>query len=60
MKHPIVQATLDLGQSIWLDFISRQLMNSGDLTRLIEEGVRGMTSNPTIFEECHSEERRLR
>jgi transaldolase len=50
MKHPIVQATLDLGQSIWLDFISRHLMDTGELNRVIEDGVRGMTSNPTIFE----------
>jgi len=39
------------GQSIWLDYIRRSLITSGDLGRLIEEdGVRGMTSNPTIFE----------
>ncbi len=38
-----------LGQSIWLDFIQRQLITSGQLGQLIEEGVRGITSNPTIF-----------
>jgi transaldolase/glucose-6-phosphate isomerase len=39
------------GQSIWLDFIRRSLITSGDLNRLIDEdGVRGMTSNPTIFQ----------
>lgn len=39
------------GQSVWLDFIRRSLITSGDLNRLIEEdGVRGMTSNPTIFQ----------
>jgi transaldolase len=54
MKHPIIQATLDLGQSIWLDFISRQLMDSGQLDRLIDDGLRGMTSNPTIFEQSIS------
>jgi len=42
-----------LGQSIWLDYISRDLMTSGDLKRLIEEdGLRGMTSNPSIFEKA--------
>jgi transaldolase len=41
------------GQSVWLDFIRRNLIASGDLNRLIDEdGVRGMTSNPTIFEKA--------
>ncbi|RPH91970.1 transaldolase, partial [candidate division KSB1 bacterium] len=52
MTHPVLKATLDLGQSVWLDFINRQLMDSGRLTMLIEEGLRGMTSNPTIFEQA--------
>jgi len=39
-----------LGQSIWLDYIRRELIVSGDLRRMIEEdGLRGMTSNPSIF-----------
>ncbi|MBF0297830.1 MAG: transaldolase [Oligoflexia bacterium] len=39
------------GQSLWLDYIRRDLITSGKLRRLIEEdGLRGMTSNPTIFE----------
>jgi transaldolase len=42
-----------LGQSIWLDYIRRDLMSSGGLRRLIEEdGLRGMTSNPSIFEKA--------
>ena len=42
-----------LGQSIWLDYIRRDLMSSGGLQRLIEEdGLRGMTSNPSIFEKA--------
>ena len=41
---------LNQGQSVWLDFISRQLIRSGELKRLVEEdGLRGVTSNPTIF-----------
>jgi len=41
------------GQSVWLDFIHRKLINSGDLKRLIEDdGLSGMTSNPTIFEKA--------
>lgn len=43
----------ELGQSIWLDFIDRPIMNSGGLQRLIDEdGVRGITSNPAIFEKA--------
>jgi transaldolase len=42
-----------LGQSIWLDYIRRDLIASGQLRRLIEEdGLRGMTSNPSIFEKA--------
>lgn len=39
-----------LGQALWLDYISRDLLRSGELTRLIEEGITGVTSNPTIFQ----------
>jgi transaldolase len=42
-----------LGQSIWLDYIRRDLIVSGELHRLIEEdGLLGMTSNPAIFEKA--------
>ena len=42
-----------LGQSIWLDYIRRDLIASGGLRRLIEEdGLRGTTSNPSIFEKA--------
>src|SRR5919205_2435117 len=41
----------DLGQSIWLDNITRDLLNSGTLQRYIYElSVTGLTSNPTIFD----------
>jgi transaldolase/glucose-6-phosphate isomerase len=41
------------GQSVWLDFIQRSLMSGGTLDRLIEEdGLRGITSNPSIFEKA--------
>lgn len=43
----------ELGQSIWLDYTRRDLVLSGELRRLIEEdGLRGMTSNPSIFEKA--------
>lgn len=42
-----------LGQSPWYDFITRDLVTSGELARLIaEDGLRGMTTNPTIFEKA--------
>jgi transaldolase/glucose-6-phosphate isomerase len=41
------------GQSVWLDYIRRSLIDSGELRRLIaEDGVRGVTSNPAIFEKA--------
>ena len=40
------------GQSIWIDFISRDALASGELARLVEEGVLGLTSNPAIFEQA--------
>lgn len=43
---------LKMGQSIWLDNISRGLIRSGGLNELIEKGIRGVTSNPTIFEKA--------
>ena len=39
----------DLGQSVWLDFISRDLLQSGGLGARVAQGVVGMTTNPTIF-----------
>jgi transaldolase len=43
----------DHGQSIWLDFFDRELMNSGKLQKLIDEdGLSGITSNPSIFEKA--------
>jgi transaldolase len=44
-----------LGQSVWLDFLSRPLIHSGQLQRRIEEdGLSGLTSNPAIFEKAFS------
>ena len=44
-----------LGQSIWLDSISRDMFESGQLSDLIQKGVSGLTSNPTIFDKAVSE-----
>jgi len=46
-------ALVAAGQSIWLDFISRDLVRGGELRQLIEQdGLRGMTSNPSIFQKA--------
>ena len=50
--NPLVRLG-ELGQSPWYDYITRDLIASGELARLIrEDGLRGMTSNPTIFEKA--------
>lgn len=50
--NPLVELG-NLGQSPWYDFITRDLVTSGELARLIrEDGLRGMTTNPTIFEKA--------
>jgi transaldolase/glucose-6-phosphate isomerase len=47
---------LKYGQSVWFDYIRRDLLTSGELKRLInEDGLRGMTSNPSIFEKAIAE-----
>ncbi len=40
------------GQSVWLDYIRRDLLVSGELARLVDRGIRGLTSNPTIFQQA--------
>jgi transaldolase/glucose-6-phosphate isomerase len=51
-KNPLKQL-LNYGQSLWLDYIRRDLFTTGKLTQLIrEDGLRGMTSNPSIFEKA--------
>lgn len=47
-----MQQLTAFGQSIWLDNIRRSMFASGELARLIDQGLRGMTSNPTIFEKA--------
>src|SRR5271170_5598587 len=51
-ENPL-KALIGFGQSVWLDYIRRDLMSSGELARLIkDDGLRGMTSNPAIFEKA--------
>ena len=41
------------GQSVWLDYFRRDLITSGELARMVrDDGIRGITTNPTIFEQA--------
>ena len=52
MPNPL-KTLNEFGQSVWLDFVSRELLKTGQLTTLIaEDGLRGVTSNPSIFEKA--------
>ena len=53
METNKVKQIHDLGQSIWLDFFDRKIMNNGELQQLMDEdGLTGITSNPSIFEKA--------
>src|ERR1043166_5279827 len=53
MKENPLLKLQEFGQSVWLDYTRRDLIASGELRLLIEEdGLRGMTSNPSIFEKA--------
>ncbi len=45
---------IEQGQSPWIDYITRDIIKSGELQSLIDKGIRGLTSNPTIFEKAIS------
>jgi transaldolase / glucose-6-phosphate isomerase len=51
MTNPVQEASL-IGQSIWYDTIRRGMLKSGELQGLIDQGVTGLTANPTIFEKA--------
>ncbi|HOG48246.1 MAG TPA: transaldolase family protein, partial [Anaerolineae bacterium] len=51
-QNPLLQLH-EVGQSVWLDYIDRTLLASGELGRLVGQGeVQGVTSNPTIFQKA--------
>src|SRR3989338_7003170 len=54
MSKPTLQQLSDLGQSAWLDYIDRPLLETGKLQKLIDQGLCGMTSNPSIFNQAIS------
>jgi transaldolase len=43
---------LEAGQSVWYDYIRRDMVRGGGLSRLVDDGIRGLTSNPSIFEKA--------
>jgi transaldolase len=54
VSETIFEEMLKCGQSVWLDYISRTLIDTGKLQRLVAKGLRGLTSNPTIFDNAIS------
>ncbi len=50
-KSPL-RALRDVGQSVWLDYIHRGILRSGEFAQLVQDGISGVTSNPTIFEKA--------
>ena len=55
MSSTTLKELLDHGQSVWYDNIQRAMLQSGELQRLVDDGVRGVTSNPTIFKNAISQ-----
>jgi transaldolase len=56
MANSRLHQVSELGQSVWIDFLSRKLVHGGELARMMEEdAVVGVTSNPTIFQKAISE-----
>ena len=51
-KSKNILALNELGQSIWYDNLSRNVLNTGELGLIIQSGVSGLTSNPTIFKKA--------
>jgi transaldolase len=54
MSQTKIEELASIGQSVWLDSISREMITTGRLQGLIDKGLRGLTSNPTIFDKAIS------
>ena len=52
MTRTKLHTLADVGQSVWLDYIQRSLITSGGLQTYINKGLRGITSNPSLFEKA--------
>ena len=55
MASTPLQQLSEQGQSVWIDFVSRSFVRDGDLEALSDQGVEGVTSNPTIFQAAIAE-----
>ena len=55
MNHTKLFTLLNVGQSVWLDYIRRSLITSGGLQAYVDKGLRGVTSNPSLFEKAIAE-----
>ncbi len=55
MTHTKLHTLADVGQSVWLDYIQRSLITSGGLQTYVTKGLRGVTSNPSLFEKAIAE-----
>src|SRR5712691_4831876 len=55
MTRTKLHTLAELGQSVWLDYIQRSLITSGGLQTYINKGLRGITSNPSLFEKAIAE-----
>ena len=55
MDSTPLQQLNDNGQSVWSDYLSRRFIQDGELAALVDEGVHGVTSNPTIFQAAIAE-----
>lgn len=51
-KNKNIEALNELGQSVWIDNLSRGMLDSGELRAMVSSGVTGLTSNPTIFKQA--------
>ena len=49
---PTLRELAVIGQSVWIDTLSRAMLNSGELAQWIDQGVRGVTDNPTILDKA--------
>ena len=59
-RNPLLELP-KLGQSVWYDNISREVINNGDLQKMIDQDdLRGVTSNPSIFQKAVSGSNRTR
>ena len=55
MTNPLLKLS-EAGQAVWLDYLHRKILEDGELKRLIDEdGLKGMTSNPSIFQKAIGE-----